>query len=194
MGVSPGGEPVNFLDPDQRIVDFAKVREKGVFDSPDLVPVHVNFVGRNHLVVEENLDYDDEGGTKLVGGSLRGGDEAPPEVVMAEIYQYFANRTSPGGDRALRKQRRREKERLAKRRFESEHYVRIVNCSPTPSRPLQGLWKVLVLSSYMFFSNYLSIYLSISIYLFPICFCHLSLSLDQMIVSSMHLLVYIIII
>lgn len=146
MGVSPGGEPVNFLDPDQRL-DFAKVGEKGVLGSPDLVPVHVNLVGRNHLVVEEDvdLDYEDGGGTQVVG-SWTGDEEAPPGVAMAEVYQYFANRTSPGGDRALRKQRRKEKERLAKRRFEREHYVRVVDCSPTPSRPLQGLWKVLLLS------------------------------------------------
>lgn len=62
---------------------------------------------------------------------------------MSEMYQYFANRTSPpaGGERASRRQRRREKERQGRRRWEPEHLVKIVHCSPTPSRPLQGLWK-----------------------------------------------------
>ncbi|KAI8004089.1 F-box protein [Camellia lanceoleosa] len=60
---------------------------------------------------------------------------------MSEIYQYFANRTSPSGDRASRKQRKREKGRQGRKKLEPEHFVKIANCSPMPSRPLQGLWK-----------------------------------------------------
>lgn len=54
---------VNFLDPDGRI-NHAKAGEKGVLDLPDLVPAHVNFVERNHLMVGDDLDY---GGTQLKG-------------------------------------------------------------------------------------------------------------------------------
>ncbi|CAL9006427.1 unnamed protein product [Prunus brigantina] len=36
---------------------------------------------------------------------------------------------------------RREKEKQARRKLEPQHFVKIVDCSPTPTRPLQGLWK-----------------------------------------------------
>ena len=62
---------------------------------------------------------------------------------MADIYRHFANPWSPGGDRS-RRQRRREKERLARWKWESQHFFKIVNCSPTPERPLQGIWKVVL--------------------------------------------------
>ncbi|QCD87472.1 hypothetical protein DEO72_LG3g2008 [Vigna unguiculata] len=62
---------------------------------------------------------------------------------MAKIYQHSANPRSPGGDRSWR-QRHREKERLARRKWESQHFFKIVNCSPTTERPLQGIWKVVL--------------------------------------------------
>ncbi|KAJ4961615.1 hypothetical protein NE237_021525 [Protea cynaroides] len=66
----------------------------------------------------------------------------PDDRLMSEIYQFFANRTSPGsGDRSSRRQRRRDKERQGRRKWEPEHFMKIVNCTPTPLRPLQGLWK-----------------------------------------------------
>jgi hypothetical protein len=49
---------------------------------------------------------------------------------------------SPGADRAIRRQRRREKEKQGKKRWETEHFLKIVDTSPTLDRPLQGLWKV----------------------------------------------------
>ncbi|CAM0949781.1 unnamed protein product [Alopecurus aequalis] len=90
------------------------------------VPVCVNFVGDNHIVVE--------------AASASGGDEqegmeggSPPE----EMYMHFANRRSPGAGR-------RRRERLGRRkggRMEAEHFVRIPDAEPTKARPLQGLWK-----------------------------------------------------
>lgn len=110
----------------------------------ELVAVDVCFMGKTHFVVE-GKDYrssasgDDCGEEAAAAAEVESG--SPPEKVMAEIYQHFANRRSPGGDRS-RRQRRREKERLARRRrLEPQHFVKIVNCSPTPARPLQGLWK-----------------------------------------------------
>ncbi|XP_042484901.1 F-box protein At3g12350 [Macadamia integrifolia] len=65
---------------------------------------------------------------------------SPPDM-MSEIYQFYANRTIPGsGDRSSRRQRKKGKERLGRRKWETEHFVKI-NCTPTQSRPLQGLWK-----------------------------------------------------
>lgn len=94
-------------------------------------------MGKTHFVVEEKLfrssGSDDCGDDGVVETG------SPPEM----IYQHFANRRSPGGDR-WRRQRRREQERLARRKWEPQHFVKIVNCSPTPARPLQGLWKVVL--------------------------------------------------
>ncbi|KAK9270701.1 hypothetical protein L1049_026284 [Liquidambar formosana] len=58
MSIKPDGEIVNFLDPDGRIElpeDFA-ASELGSSEN-DLVPVHVGFMGKNHVVVEENLSF-----------------------------------------------------------------------------------------------------------------------------------------
>lgn len=113
----------------------------------DLVSVDVSFVGRNHLVIEENQGF--------VRRSSIGGEEmensppksvtgsSPPDRVTSDLYQYFANRTSPGWERAYRRHRRKERQRQGRRLWEPEHYVKIVNASPTPARPLQGLWKVI---------------------------------------------------
>nr|KYP57079.1 F-box protein At3g12350 family [Cajanus cajan] len=111
----------------------------------ELVAVDVCFMGKTHFVVE-GKDYrssasGDDCGEEAAAAAAEVESGSPPEKVMAEIYQHFANRRSPGGDRS-RRQRRREKERLARRRrLEPQHFVKIVNCSPTPARPLQGLWK-----------------------------------------------------
>uniref|UniRef100_A0A1D1XM14 F-box protein n=1 Tax=Anthurium amnicola TaxID=1678845 RepID=A0A1D1XM14_9ARAE len=148
MGLSPRGEAVSFVHPACRFETGESLEKlasgSGVSDS-DLVPVTLSFMGGSHFVVEENRTY---------YAGARGGDEfgscedlmsveesSPPERLMAEIYQYFANRTSPGGDKAFRKQRKKERDRLGRRRWEAEHFVKISNCCPTSSRPLQGLWK-----------------------------------------------------
>ncbi|KAG4953602.1 hypothetical protein JHK87_039196 [Glycine soja] len=128
MSLSEEGHVVTFLDPDGRRSDFKPENRS------ELVAVDVSFMGKTHFVVEEKR--------------VRGGDDdvvvaesgSPPERLMAEIYQHFANPRSPGSDRS-RRQRRREKERLYGRKWEPQHFVKIVNCSPTPARPLQGLWK-----------------------------------------------------
>lgn len=118
MGISKSGEAVSYLSG----------------SDSDLVPVSVSFMGENHLVVEES-----GGGLRL---DLKGEDEeevvgSPPDRVTFEIYEYFANRTSP----TLRKQRKKRDGK--RRRWEAEHFVRIGDYCPTPTRPLQGLWKVI---------------------------------------------------
>ena len=92
------------------------------------VPVCVNFVGDNHIVVEaaSGPGGDEEEG--MEGGSP-----------LEEMYMHFANQRSPGAGR-------RRRERLGRRkggRMEAEHFVRIPHAEPTKARPLQGLWKVL---------------------------------------------------
>ncbi|XP_062201929.1 F-box protein At3g12350-like [Phragmites australis] len=87
------------------------------------VPVCVNFVGNNHIVVEAAAAEDE--GEEMVSGS-------PPE----EIYAHFANRRSPGAGR-----RRRGRQGRRWGGMEAEHFVRIADAEPTEARPLQGLWK-----------------------------------------------------
>lgn len=120
------------------------------------MPVTVSFMGCNHFVVEENQSFDAEARGGDAGGVLDEVAEiestSPPDRLMSEIYQYFANRTSPGGDKATRRQRKKERVKLGKRRlWDAEHFVKIVNYQPTPSRPLQGLWKVLVSLCLLFY-------------------------------------------
>jgi hypothetical protein len=93
------------------------------------VPVCVNFVGNNHIVVEAAAAGEDEEEVEMVSGS-------PPE----EMYAHFANRRSPGSGR-----RKRGKHGRRGGFMEPEHFVRIADAEPTHARPLQGLWKVLLL-------------------------------------------------
>ncbi|XP_054798204.1 F-box protein At3g12350 [Prosopis cineraria] len=166
MSLSSEGQVVNFLDPDGQAEMPGDFAISELFDWPDneLIPVNVSFMGKTHFVVEENqnsihfncpdqrkhgfrrsssstnLSSDDCYVGEDVIGAESGSPGSLPDRLVSDIYQRFANRTSPGSDKS-RKQRRKEKERLARRKWEPEHFVKIVNCSPTPSRPLQGLWK-----------------------------------------------------
>ncbi|KAE8658865.1 GATA type zinc finger transcription factor family protein [Hibiscus syriacus] len=54
-----------------------------------------------------------------------------PDRFVSEMYSCFANKTSPVGDRGWRKQRKKEKERQGMRKWEPEHFVKVVDCSPT---------------------------------------------------------------
>lgn len=138
---------MSFVDPECNL-ELCEDLE-GLMDSnEELVPVSVSFIGSGHVVVEENAGFSGRVRRVSSSGNLRGLEECAEEVggslpdrLVSEIYQRFANRTSPGGER---RQRRRERERQGRRRkWEPEHFVKIVNCSPTRSRPLQGLWKVM---------------------------------------------------
>uniref|UniRef100_J3NDQ1 Uncharacterized protein n=2 Tax=Oryza brachyantha TaxID=4533 RepID=J3NDQ1_ORYBR len=90
------------------------------------VPVCVNFVGNNHIVVEASASSGDDEDEAIEGGS-------PPEV----MYMHFANRRSPGAGRKRRSKQGRRRGRV----MEAEHFVRIADAEPTEARPLQGLWK-----------------------------------------------------
>ncbi|GFQ06508.1 F-box protein at3g12350 [Phtheirospermum japonicum] len=139
MSVASNGEAMNYLDADGKFVlneeDLIGELE---FVENELIRVNVGFIGESHVVVEENLGFPNF----KRGEELENVYGSPPDKLVTEIYQYFANRTSPTSNGVSRRQRRREKERQGKmRKWETEHFVKIVNCSPKPARPLQGLWK-----------------------------------------------------
>lgn len=164
MGITSKGEIVNYLDPQGKVElpeNVMNLDDLGFAES-ELVPVNVNFVGKTHVVVEENgtafgyscnSPQNREFKNIASSGNMREEEYEDlcvspgslPDRLMSDIYQYFANKTSPGGNGSARRQRRRERERQGRRKWEPEDYVKIVNCSPTPARPLQGLWKVLFL-------------------------------------------------
>ncbi|KAJ3697532.1 hypothetical protein LUZ61_001237 [Rhynchospora tenuis] len=150
--VSPCSEPGSYnvvkspflwlgMSQDGDMVSYRQLQDElGLEAGPGSDPVEatVSFVGPNHLVIEPN-------------GGFRSGDEAmevimgiesssPPDQATLQMYQYFANRTSPCGEKGVRRQRRRERERR-KSGLVTEHFVRITHYCPTPTRPLQGLWK-----------------------------------------------------
>lgn len=147
MSIALNGEPVNYLDLDGRLslTEEDLIGESGMNLDSDLIHVNVSFIGECHMVVEESFAL--SGFRRAASGSGNMTSEeyelygSPPDKLMTQIYQHFANKTSPSGNGASRRQRRKEKARV--RKWDSEHFVKIVNCSPTPARPLQGLWKVI---------------------------------------------------
>ncbi|XP_048226977.1 F-box protein At3g12350 isoform X2 [Ricinus communis] len=131
MSISPDGQIVNYLDPSE----FLEMEV-------DLVAVNINFIGDMHFSLEENMGfvYSSSTGECCSEDIENGSPGSLPET--SDIYEYYANRMSPGADKAWRKQRRREKvKKQGKRKWETEHFLKIVDSSPTPARPLQGLWK-----------------------------------------------------
>ncbi|XP_019096141.1 PREDICTED: F-box protein At3g12350-like isoform X1 [Camelina sativa] len=136
MGISPEGRSENFLDLGGGGCNLRSWDDFEASSSGDLVPVDVNFMGNGHIMVEENRNNFRE-------EQKSSGDESDDVISspdFSEMYTQFANKTSPGGER--RRQRRKEKERQASRtKWEPEHFIKVADCSPTPTKPLQGLWK-----------------------------------------------------
>lgn len=144
MGISPKGEIVNFLEPNSQLkLDSSSIAlvQNDLISSlgNELVSVDV-FHKEDHIVIEERVSF---GNLNVLNEETRVFESgSPPDRITSELYQYFANRTSPGGERAWRRQRRRERERRGNKKWDSADFVKIVDCSPTTLRPLQGLWKV----------------------------------------------------
>lgn len=143
MGISPKGEIVNFLEPNSQLKldsnSIALVQDDLISCAGnELVSVDVNHMGEFHIVIEERASFGNRNGEAQTLGFENG---SPPGRITSELYQYFANRTSPGGERAWRRQRRRDKGRQGNKKWDAEHFVKIVNYFPTTLRPLQGLWK-----------------------------------------------------
>ncbi|XP_078435324.1 F-box family protein [Wolffia australiana] len=149
MSLSPLGDPICLVRLSLRLdsAEFlGNLADGSGFADSDMVPVTVCFMGENHFVVDEcrgqqsGLRMNDEFGSCEDLAGLEA--SSPPEKVMADIYQHFANRVSPCRDKSFRKQKKkRGKDRTGRRTWESEHFVRISDCYPTSRRPLQGLWK-----------------------------------------------------
>ncbi|PHT51019.1 hypothetical protein CQW23_10766 [Capsicum baccatum] len=148
MGITPKGEIVNYLNPVELSETVMNSDDLG-FGVSELVPVNVKFIRKTHVVVKENGNEFGYLGNVSNSGNMREEEYedlcvsagSSPDRLMFEIYQYFAKKTGPGGNGSARRQRGREGERQRRRLWYPESYVKIANCSPTPARPLQGLWK-----------------------------------------------------
>ncbi|XP_024519920.1 F-box protein At3g12350-like [Selaginella moellendorffii] len=127
-----------------------------------LVLVDVHFAGKNHIVLEElncqrqvtrmKISLAEAVASASFGFSenleitTRSYGKSPPGSFPFEMYRFLTSKvTSPGSDRAARKQWKRDKERAESRGrlwwLEQLHFVKVVESSPTKSRPFQGLWK-----------------------------------------------------
>ncbi|KAI4389493.1 hypothetical protein MLD38_001715 [Melastoma candidum] len=158
MFLSERGRRLCFVDTKGRGLDSEKALVDLVDGESGLVAVNVSSLGCKHLLVEDSEEpgrrsdgissSGSSSGGSFVGddGEEGSGDDVAeamaglPDSYTKEMYQHFANRMSPGSRGVWRRQRRRERERK-KKRFDELHFVRVGNCSPTVSRPLQGLWK-----------------------------------------------------
>ncbi|CAA7024710.1 unnamed protein product [Microthlaspi erraticum] len=142
MGISPEGRSENFLDLDGNRRSSNEIDD---FSRSNLVPVDVNFMGNGHIMVEENrFSREEQQKSPVAKGSSSDESEdattSPPSFVVSEMYTQLANKTtSPGSDR--RRQRKKEKERQARIKWEPEHFIKVSDFSPTVTKPLQGLWK-----------------------------------------------------
>ncbi|KAK8937721.1 F-box protein [Platanthera guangdongensis] len=140
IGLSSSCETVSYLHPGFQ--SESPPDSQSPQSDADVIPVTISFLGCNHFVVEENRSiYADcrmDDSEEMLGLEAR----SPPDQVMSEIYQYFANKRSPGGEKSSRRHRKKKwRGRHGMQRWRTEHFVKIADYCPTPARPLQGLWK-----------------------------------------------------
>ncbi|KAJ7298273.1 hypothetical protein O6H91_Y007000 [Diphasiastrum complanatum] len=138
--------------------------------SMGLTMVNVHFIGINHLLMEEmhqqklagkRLSLAEAATVTSFGSSSQLGNNShpsrvggfevyksgcsPPGSFPYEMYHFLASKvTSAGGDTAERRQMRRDRMRAlsqGKQLPEPEYFVKVLQCTPTKTRPLQGLWK-----------------------------------------------------
>lgn len=146
------GQTLNYLDRNETI----SLTEKDLFreDSEklrgtELTLVDIDLSENRCLWLREDSQYSEF--RKLVhAGNGREEYEivykSPPDGLMAQIKEILASKASVGDIPQSKKERRtaRRKEREKQRRvprWRSQRFRKITNHSPTPSRPLQGLWK-----------------------------------------------------
>ncbi|KAM7278991.1 hypothetical protein ACFE04_006125 [Oxalis oulophora] len=127
LGISSNGQVSKFVDLNghtNQLGEFLDFSQLGVFEN-DLVSVNVNFIQSNYLLVEENRNRT---------SSLSGGEEnedcvvgSPtdtlPDQFVSDMYVQIANKTSPGADK--RRHRRKEKERQGRKKWETEHFIKL---------------------------------------------------------------------
>lgn len=71
---------------------------------------------------------------------------SPPDRLMTEIYKILASKISITGDATSKKERRRQRQREREkwrrlRGWDSQHFLKRRDLSPTACLPLQGLWE-----------------------------------------------------
>ena len=125
LGLSTRGELMCFSRPTRLFESSSySALNSGLLDS-DLLPATIGFIGQNHFVVEEKLcchsseDFSNSEESAFV-----------QRFIDCERNTVIGKRRNSKGSDATGK------------RFEAEHFVKIINCFPTLERPIQGIWKV----------------------------------------------------
>lgn len=147
------GQTLNYLDRNETL----PLTERDLFrqDSEkllgtELILVDIDLSENRCLWLRENRQFSEF--RKLVqAGNGREEYEfvykSPPEGLIAQIKEILASKASVRDIPLSKKERRTERQREREKqrrvcRWRSQRFQKITNHSPTPSRPLQGLWKV----------------------------------------------------
>ncbi|XP_073134615.1 F-box protein At3g12350-like [Henckelia pumila] len=150
---SSNGKALNYLDMNGTL----SLSDKDLFrqDSEklratELIVADIDLHGNGYLLISENPRFLAFRQRLSTGNDMAEFEEvyrSPPDGLMAQIYRTLAKKVKVTGTTTSKKEmkriRKREKEklRLSVLPWESEHFEKIIDCSPSPSRPLQGLWK-----------------------------------------------------
>ncbi|KAM7522347.1 hypothetical protein LguiA_012249 [Lonicera macranthoides] len=112
MSITASGEKVSFLDPECRLELNEDFGELG-FSENELVPINVSFIGKCHVVVEENSSFrqfnSPEGkksGMRRIssGGNMRGEEYGDVDDNESEWRQDFEEAEEEGEGEAGEKE------------------------------------------------------------------------------------------
>lgn len=146
------GKAISYLDTDGRVSLTEKdlLKEDSEKLRSGLILVNVQLSGNGFLSVGENPKYFEfrkRLSTRIDRVEYESVLRSTPDGLMTQIHKALASKLSVCGDPRSKRERRRERHKEIEkwqsvRRWDSQDYEKITECSPTPSRPLQGLWKV----------------------------------------------------
>ncbi|XP_073126408.1 F-box protein At3g12350-like [Henckelia pumila] len=131
------GKGLNYLDTDGRVslTDKDLLREDSEKLRGELILVDIQFALNCHLLMWENpqfFEFRRRLSTRVEYESVYG---CPPDRLMAQICGILGGKHSLTRDTTSKKERRQRVQT-----WDSQHFRKAID-SPTPSRPLQGLWK-----------------------------------------------------
>ncbi|XP_075516881.1 F-box protein At3g12350-like [Primulina tabacum] len=134
------GQTLNYLDMTETLSlteNDLSCEDSEKLRSPGLILVDIDLSEDRCLKLRENRQFLEL--RKLLDTGSGGEDQyeivyrSPPDGLMRQIYEILPSKPSS------KKEKWRARRRV--RRWHTESFLKIMNLFPTPSRPLQGLWK-----------------------------------------------------